>query len=358
MRRTALVLAVIALALPAATSAPAASRDSNVNLVAYSTPREAFAEDHPRLPGDTGRQGRLLHAVLRRVRGAGAGGRSPANPPTSSTSRSSRTWTAGRRPGWSRRTGSERVQGHRHPFGRRVRRAQRQPEAHPGLGRPRQAGRQVLTPNPFTSGGARWNIMAAYGAHEAQGQDATQQAAQYLDTLFHHVVVQDKSARDALQTFLAGKGDVLLTYENEAKLALAARAARVLRHPEGDDAASTTRSQCSRARRTRRAAQAFVKFLYTPAAQKLFAEGGLPARELQSVVRGQLVPGARRSCSRSTTLGGWDRSTQQLLRSQHGDHGEDREAAWRLSRPAARAARAAPPRCGDASPARHRSPDT
>src|SRR3954453_6258847 len=67
-------------------------------------------------------------------------------------------------------------------------------------------GVQVLTPNPFTSGGARWNIMAAYGA---RGQA-------YLEELFKHVAVQDKSARDSMQTFLGGKGDALLAYENEA----------------------------------------------------------------------------------------------------------------------------------------------
>jgi sulfate transport system substrate-binding protein len=77
-------------------------------------------------------------------------------------------------------------------------------------------GVQVLTPNPFTSGGARWNIMAAYGAQLRQGKTPAQ-ALDYLKELFtKHVPVQDKSARDALQTFTGGKGDVLLSYENEA----------------------------------------------------------------------------------------------------------------------------------------------
>ena len=77
-------------------------------------------------------------------------------------------------------------------------------------------GVQVLTPNPFTSGGARWNIMAAYGAQLKQGKTPAQALA-YLKELFtKHVPVQDKSARDALQTFTGGKGDVLLSYENEA----------------------------------------------------------------------------------------------------------------------------------------------
>ena len=77
----------------------------------------------------------------------------------------------------------------------------------PGIG--------VVTPNPFTSGGARWNVMAAYGAQITQGKSPTQALA-YVKTLFGHVVAQDKSAREELQTFLAGKGDVAITYENEA----------------------------------------------------------------------------------------------------------------------------------------------
>src|SRR5437588_2351372 len=76
-------------------------------------------------------------------------------------------------------------------------------------------GIQVITPNPFTSGGARWNVMAAYGAQIEQGRTPAQALA-YLAQLFKHVPVQDKSARDSLQTFTGGKGDVLISYENEA----------------------------------------------------------------------------------------------------------------------------------------------
>jgi sulfate/thiosulfate transport system substrate-binding protein len=72
----------------------------------------------------------------------------------------------------------------------------------------------VVTPNPFTSGGARWNIMAAYGAQLKEGKSPAQAQA-YLTQLFHNVVSQDSSARNSLQTFLAGRGDALLGYENE-----------------------------------------------------------------------------------------------------------------------------------------------
>jgi sulfate/thiosulfate transport system substrate-binding protein len=79
-------------------------------------------------------------------------------------------------------------------------------------------GVEVIEPNPFTSGGARWNVMAAYGAQRKLGK-THEQAVEYLGELFRHVSVQDKSARESLQTFTGGKGDVLLAYENEAILA-------------------------------------------------------------------------------------------------------------------------------------------
>ena len=78
-----------------------------------------------------------------------------------------------------------------------------------------KAGVEVVTPNPFTSGGARWNVMAGYGAQLEQGK-SEEQAREYLRSLFENVAVQDKSARESLTTFASGKGDVLLGYENEA----------------------------------------------------------------------------------------------------------------------------------------------
>ena len=77
-------------------------------------------------------------------------------------------------------------------------------------------GVKVLTPNPFTSGGAKWNLMAAYGAQLEQGKSEAE-ALDYLRTLLtEHVAVQDKSGRESLQTFLNGNGDVAISYENEA----------------------------------------------------------------------------------------------------------------------------------------------
>ena len=76
-------------------------------------------------------------------------------------------------------------------------------------------GVQVLTPNPFSSGSAKWNILAAYGAQRRLGK-SDKQATAYVQQLFKHVVAQDTSGRNATNTFLSGKGDVLITYESEA----------------------------------------------------------------------------------------------------------------------------------------------
>ena len=74
---------------------------------------------------------------------------------------------------------------------------------------------EIITPNPFTSGGAQWNLMAAYGAQLEQGK-SEEEALDFIGQILENTPVQDKSAREALQTFVGGKGDVLLAYENEA----------------------------------------------------------------------------------------------------------------------------------------------
>ena len=133
-------------------------------------------------------------------------------------------------------------------------------------------GVEVLTPNPVTSGGARWNVLAAYGAQLKLGK-TPKQAADYLTKLFHHVPVQDTSARNALNTFLGGKGDALLTYENEALLAQRSGQPVYFNIPKAtiriDNPLAVIQTSKNKA-----AAQAFASFLYTPTAQRLFAASG------------------------------------------------------------------------------------
>jgi sulfate/thiosulfate transport system substrate-binding protein len=131
-------------------------------------------------------------------------------------------------------------------------------------------GVEVLTPNPFTSGGARWNVMAGYGAQLEQGK-SEDEAREYLRSLFRNVAVQDKSARESLTTFASGKGDVLLGYENEA--IFAKRQGQAIDYVVPDQtilienpvAATTDASD---------AAKGFVDFLWTDEAQKVFGDEG------------------------------------------------------------------------------------
>jgi sulfate transport system substrate-binding protein len=89
-----------------------------------------------------------------------------------------------------------------------------------------QAGVEVLTPDPASSGGARWNIVSAYGASMrgyAGGTADDPAAAQELLTgIFRNVIALDRSARDSIKNFEAGNGDVAITYENEVFTAQAA----------------------------------------------------------------------------------------------------------------------------------------
>jgi sulfate/thiosulfate-binding protein len=129
---------------------------------------------------------------------------------------------------------------------------------------------EIITPNPATSGGARWNIMAAYGSQVQNGR-SPQEGLDFVKQILENTSVQDDSARDSLSTFDGGKGDVLIGYENEA---LQAQEEGVeLDYVVPDDtilienpAAVTTDAS--------EAANAFREFVITPEAQKLFADAG------------------------------------------------------------------------------------
>jgi sulfate/thiosulfate transport system substrate-binding protein len=143
-------------------------------------------------------------------------------------------------------------------------------------------GVDVVTPNPFTSGGARWNVMAAYGAQRAQGK-TDQQAIDYLKKLFKNVPVLPKSARDATQVFAQGKGDVLITYENEAIYANKKGVHTEYVLPKQtiliENPVALTNDGAKKP-----AARAFLKFLWSSKAQKLYADTGYRP-VVKSVVR-------------------------------------------------------------------------
>ncbi|MBT9273228.1 sulfate ABC transporter substrate-binding protein [Phycicoccus sp. MAQZ13P-2] len=134
-------------------------------------------------------------------------------------------------------------------------------------------GVDVVTPNPFSSGSAKWNLLAPYAVKSQGGQDV-QAGLDYVNALVSdHVKVQPKSGREATETFLQGSGDALLSYENEA----------LFIEREGDPVEHVTPPQTFKIEnpvavlstsKNAAKAKAFDDFLYTPEAQKLWAQAG------------------------------------------------------------------------------------
>jgi len=156
---------------------------------------------------------------------------------------------------------------------------------------------EVITPNPFSSGGAQWNIMAAYGAQLAQGKSDAE-ALDYVKQLLENVPVQDKSASDALATFTGGKGDVLLAYENEAIRAIDAGEEVEYVTPDDTILIETPLAVTSDAEDPE-AAQPFVDYLYSDEGQQLYADGGYRPVVESVLKQNQKEFPTRRGCSRS-----------------------------------------------------------
>jgi sulfate/thiosulfate transport system substrate-binding protein len=129
---------------------------------------------------------------------------------------------------------------------------------------------EVLTPNPFTSGGARWNIMAAYGQASDTGKDQDA-GLEFVQGMLENTVVQDASARDSLNTFLGGQGDVIISYENEILGAQKAGEELDLVIPDDTIRIDTIAVATEEADET---AQAFLDFLFSEDGQRAFAENG------------------------------------------------------------------------------------
>ncbi len=138
-------------------------------------------------------------------------------------------------------------------------------------------GVQVITPNPKTSGGARWSFLAAWAyALKAPGGNADKARA-FVQALYHHVPVLDTGARGSTTTFAQrGIGDVLLSWENEAHLALKEQGGDQFQivYPPASILAEPPVSIVDRnvdRHKTRAVAEAYLNFLYTKQAQEIEA---------------------------------------------------------------------------------------
>jgi sulfate transport system substrate-binding protein len=137
---------------------------------------------------------------------------------------------------------------------------------------------QVITPNPKTSGGARWNYLAAWAWAERQPGGSEESAREFVRKMFQNVPVLDTGARGALTTFAQRAiGDVAISWENEAHLALREMPAQGLEIvvPSISVLAEPSVAVVDKVvlrRGTRAVAQAYLEFLYTPEGQEIVAK--------------------------------------------------------------------------------------
>ncbi len=167
-------------------------------------------------------------------------------------------------------------------------------------------GVEVLTPNPFSSGAAKWNLLAALGANDLD----------YVRTLItDHVKVQDKSGREALQNFLSGSGDVLLSYEYEA--ITAQKKGEKVDYVIPDDTikidieVATTKTAPAEAK-------TFLDYVLSDAGQETFADWGYrPVNETVLAANEDRFP-TPRGLFTIDKFGGWQKVDEELFDPEKG----------------------------------------
>lgn len=171
-------------------------------------------------------------------------------------------------------------------------------------------GVSVITPNPKTSGGARWNYLAAYG-YEFQRTGDAAKAKDFLKALFKNVPVLDTGARGATTTFVQrGIGDVLIAWENEAILAikelgkgefeLVVPSVSILAEPP-----VTVVDRVAKKRGTEAVAKAYLEYLYTEAGQEIAAKHYYRPRLERVAARHAAIFPALKLLTIDGDFGGW-----------------------------------------------------
>ena len=182
-------------------------------------------------------------------------------------------------------------------------------------------GVQILTPNPKTSGGAMWNILALYGAAlrgKVDGVPANDEAAAsaFLTTVLKNVTVMDKGARESITNFEKGVGDVAITYENEVLVGQQSGQTYEMVIPRSsiliENPVAVVDTYVDK-HGTRAAATAFVNFLFTKPAQEIFAQYGLRSvdAEVAKATADRYPPVA--DLFTIQDLGGWDQATPRFF---------------------------------------------
>lgn len=171
---------------------------------------------------------------------------------------------------------------------------------------------EVITPNPLSSGGARWNTMAVYGSQLHKGE-SEQEALDAVRTVLEKTIVQPGSARDALAAFTQGEGDVLLAYENEA----------IKAEEEGEDIEyvvppSTIRIETPIAvtKDAPESAQAFLDFIWSDEGQRIWSDNGYRPVN-QALLDEQKFP-VPQDLFDIAEFGGWEKVTDEFFDEETG----------------------------------------
>lgn len=171
---------------------------------------------------------------------------------------------------------------------------------------------EIITPNPLSSGGARWNIMALYGSQLHQGKSEGE-ALDAVKTVLEKTIVQPGSARDALAAFTQGEGDVLLAYENEA----------IKAQDEGEDVdyvipPSTIRIETPIAviKGAPESAQAFLDFIWSDEGQQIWSDNGY--RPVNQALLDEKKFPVPEDLFDIDEFGGWEKVTDEFFDEESG----------------------------------------
>jgi len=187
-----------------------------------------------------------------------------------------------------------------------------------------QPNLQILTPNPKTSGGAMWNILALYGAAkrgQVKGVSADAKGAQdYLLSVLKNVTVMDKGARESITNYEKGVGDVAISYENEVLNGQQAGQDYELILPTSTIRIDTPVAVVDKyvdKHGTRQAAEGFVDFLFTKQAQEIFAKHGFRSPDPQVAKETAANYPSIKDLFTIDEFGGWSKATPDFF----GDNG-------------------------------------
>ncbi|MHB8761126.1 MAG: sulfate ABC transporter substrate-binding protein [Coriobacteriia bacterium] len=181
-----------------------------------------------------------------------------------------------------------------------------------------QRGIWVVTPNPKTSGGAQWNLLAAWGSVTVVEGGSEDEAYEQVRSLYASTLVLDKNARDASNTFLLkGIGDVAVLWESDALIAQSEGAELEVVVPRDTILAETAVAVVdSNAKKSGNedVAKEFVAFLFTPESQRAFAEAGMrPVDQKVLAEYEQTYPLPEGRLFTIADLGGWSRVTPEFF---------------------------------------------